>query len=142
MEAVGLAARNLSSDPDITGLTEDSRKVEPGFLFAAVCGSRSDGADYLKEAVQRGAAAILVEPGISLGLQVGVPIISVQQTRQHYSLLAAQFYRTHPSTIAVVTGTNGKKPDARRSPGRFDRTATKRFLCLPENLPTHQQLNS
>ena len=108
LEGVGLAARNLSSDPDITGLTEDSRSVEPGFLFAAVSGSSSDGANYLQEAVRRGAAAILAEPGKCLGLQTSVPIISVQQTRRHYSLLAAQLYRAQPCSIAAVTGTNGK----------------------------------
>ena len=108
MAGVGLAVRNLSSDPDITGLTEDSRRVEPGFLFAAVSGTRSNGANYVQEAVRRGAAAILAEPGTSLGLRTGVPIISVQQTRRHYSLLAAQLYPAQPSSIVAVTGTNGK----------------------------------
>jgi UDP-N-acetylmuramoyl-L-alanyl-D-glutamate--2,6-diaminopimelate ligase len=108
MQGAGLATRDLPSDPDITGLTEDSRRVKPGFLFVAVSGSRSDGANYLHEAVQRGAVAIIAEPGKTLHSEAGAPIINVEQTRRYYSLLAAQFYRTQPSGIAAVTGTNGK----------------------------------
>jgi len=108
MEGAGLTARKLSSNPDITGLTEDSRSVKPGFLFAAISGAQSDGANYLQEAVRRGAAAILAEPGKAQDLQADVPIINVLQTRRHYSLLAAQLYSAQPCSIAAVTGTNGK----------------------------------
>src|SRR3569832_1826451 len=47
---------------DYTGLTSDSRKVEAGFLFAALAGSKTDGARFLSDAVARGARAVLARP--------------------------------------------------------------------------------
>jgi UDP-N-acetylmuramoyl-L-alanyl-D-glutamate--2,6-diaminopimelate ligase len=47
----------------IVGLTADSRKVEPGYLFAALPGSNTDGARFIADAVARGAAAILMPQG-------------------------------------------------------------------------------
>ena len=49
----------LPRDPVLSGLTLDSRKVKPGFLFAALSGSRQDGAAFVADAVGRGAVAIL-----------------------------------------------------------------------------------
>ena len=48
---------------DFTGLTSDSRKVEAGYLFAALPGSKTDGARFLSDAVARGARAVLARPG-------------------------------------------------------------------------------
>ena len=48
---------------DVTGVTADSRAVKPGYLFAALPGSRADGSRYIAEALQRGASAILVPQG-------------------------------------------------------------------------------
>ena len=48
---------------DIRGLTADSRAVRPGFLFAALAGSRTDGSRFVAEAVARGAVAVLAAPG-------------------------------------------------------------------------------
>ena len=52
-----------SGDVEITGLTADSREVQPGCLFAALPGSKADGARFVAEAVAKGAAAILAEAG-------------------------------------------------------------------------------
>jgi UDP-N-acetylmuramoyl-L-alanyl-D-glutamate--2,6-diaminopimelate ligase len=49
----------LPRDPLLTGLTLDSRKVQPGYLFAALAGARQDGAAFVADAVRRGAVAIL-----------------------------------------------------------------------------------
>src|SRR4029077_5792059 len=49
----------LPRDLVLSGLTLDSRKVKPGFLFAALAGSRQDGAAFITDAVDRGAVAIL-----------------------------------------------------------------------------------
>src|SRR5512144_2450391 len=51
------------ADNRIAGLTADSRQVQPGFLFAALAGSRNDGCAHIDEAVRRGAAAVLVRTG-------------------------------------------------------------------------------
>ena len=48
---------------DICGLALDSREVEPGFLFAALPGAKRDGRDYIPEAIERGAVAVLSGPG-------------------------------------------------------------------------------
>ena len=52
-------------DLTITGLTADSRAVRPGFLFAAIPGTRLDGRDYIDAAVRAGAAAVLAPPDIT-----------------------------------------------------------------------------
>ena len=54
-----LVKRDLGVDPVITGVTADSRKVRPGFLFAALPGSKVDGRSFAPKAAEMGAAAIL-----------------------------------------------------------------------------------
>ena len=54
-----ILARALDQDPEITGVTADSRKVQPGFLFAALPGSQADGGAYASQAVKAGAAAVV-----------------------------------------------------------------------------------
>ena len=50
---------------DFSGITSDSRKVKPGYLFAALAGANTDGARFVKDAVARGAVAVLRERGVS-----------------------------------------------------------------------------
>ena len=57
--ARGLADRPEGPDPEVTGITLDSRKVEPGFLFVAVPGAKTDGSHFVKDAAERGAVAVL-----------------------------------------------------------------------------------
>ena len=52
---------NHAPDPEITGLSADSRAIEPGYLFAALPGSRLDGRRFIADALDRGAAAILAD---------------------------------------------------------------------------------
>jgi UDP-N-acetylmuramoyl-L-alanyl-D-glutamate--2,6-diaminopimelate ligase len=96
-------------DPVITGLTQDSRQVQPGFLFAALSGVRDAGAHYLKDAVENGAVAVLVSNDDALpdGLS-NVAVIRSDNPRRDLSLMAAAFYHHQPAHIVAVTGTNGK----------------------------------
>jgi UDP-N-acetylmuramoyl-L-alanyl-D-glutamate--2,6-diaminopimelate ligase len=98
-------------DLDITGLTADSRKVEPGFLFAALPGAKADakvdGRAFVEEAIKRGAGAILGPPGTVIEGSSARLIID-SNPRRRFALLAARFYAAQPDTIAAVTGTNGK----------------------------------
>jgi UDP-N-acetylmuramoyl-L-alanyl-D-glutamate--2,6-diaminopimelate ligase len=94
-------------DLDITGLTADSRKVQPGFLFAALPGAKVDGRAYVEEAVKRGAGAILAPPGTVLE-NSDIRLIIDSNPRRRFALLASRFYATQPDTVAAVTGTNGK----------------------------------
>jgi UDP-N-acetylmuramoyl-L-alanyl-D-glutamate--2,6-diaminopimelate ligase len=96
----------LSREPDIAGLTADSREVKPGYLFAALAGSRTDGAGFIADAIARGAVAILAEPGVEA--EASVALVSDPNPRRRLALMAARFYAPQPEIIAAVTGTNGK----------------------------------
>src|SRR5436305_6319172 len=91
---------------EITGLAYDSRRVTPGTLFFAVPGFQYDGHDFAPEAVARGAAALVVERPLGLG----VPEIVVGSVRETMGPAAARFYGDPSAELAVVavTGTNGK----------------------------------
>ncbi|MBL9039334.1 MAG: UDP-N-acetylmuramoyl-L-alanyl-D-glutamate--2,6-diaminopimelate ligase, partial [Archangium sp.] len=96
---------------DITGLTSDSRAVKPGDLFIAVPGTKADGASYVHEAVQRGAAAVLAEkalPGVT------VPVFVTGSARKALALVAGNFYGNPAREVVLlgVTGTNGKTTTA------------------------------
>ena len=112
-ELSGLADAALPvADPDIAGLSADSRTVRPGFLFAALPGTRLDGRVFAAEAVSRGAVAILTDDANALGLpperREHLAILVDAKPQRRLALLAARFYGRQPSTIVAVTGTNGK----------------------------------
>src|SRR6266571_608262 len=102
----GRTSGNL--DTEILGLAYDSRKVSPGFLFAAIRGTRTDGNRFLPQAIANGAAGIVssAPPLESLAM----PWIQVDDERAALAILAANFYE-HPTEelhLVGVTGTNGK----------------------------------
>jgi len=98
---------------EIRGLTADSRKVEPGWLFAALPGTRADGRAFIADALTRGAAALLVPAEGELPpLARPVPLIRDANPRRRLALMAAQFYGRQPRVVAAVTGTNGKTSTA------------------------------
>src|SRR2546429_6696394 len=101
-EVLGVAG----GDVDITGLAYDSRRVTPGTLFFAVPGFNFDGHDFAPEAVARGAAALVVERP----LRLGVPEVVVDSVRSTMGPAAARFHEDPSGELAVVavTGTNGK----------------------------------
>lgn len=90
----------------ISGITADSRAVEPGFLFAALPGAKADGMVYAKAAAERGAAVILGQAAPET--DPGVPVVLVPDARAALARIAARFYPRQPKTIVAVTGTNGK----------------------------------
>lgn len=100
--AVPEAARDL----EITGLTADSRRVKPGYLFAALKGVAAHGRDYLAQARANGAVAVL--SGGDLNADAGIPEIIATEPRNAFALAASAFYPQRPQTIVAVTGTNGK----------------------------------
>ena len=94
---------------EIRGLASDSRKVEEGYLFAALPGSRVDGRDFIRQAIDRGAVAVLAPSGTELkGRDKAIPLITDDNPRKLLAAMAAQFYQHQPNFIAAVTGTNGK----------------------------------
>lgn len=100
-----LVHRDLAIDPEIVGITADSRTVRPGMLFAALPGARQDGRKFIEAAVAAGASAILAgedAPGLS------IPVVTVHDPRRAYALATRVFYGNQPPVCVAVTGTNGK----------------------------------
>jgi len=100
-----LVRRTLPVDPLIEGVTADSRRVRPGWLFAALPGALADGRSFVAAALASGAAAVLAGeslPGIA------APVVLAHDPRRAYALAAAAFFGAQPATCVAVTGTNGK----------------------------------
>ncbi|MDP6953395.1 MAG: UDP-N-acetylmuramoyl-L-alanyl-D-glutamate--2,6-diaminopimelate ligase [Alphaproteobacteria bacterium] len=94
---------------EITGLTSDSRLVEPGHLFAALPGSSTDGSRFIADAAERGAVAVLAEPAAAEACAAaGLPLVADVEPRRRYAYAAARFFAPQPRIVAAVTGTNGK----------------------------------
>jgi UDP-N-acetylmuramoyl-L-alanyl-D-glutamate--2,6-diaminopimelate ligase len=106
MRLSDLVKRDLSVDPQIEGVTADSRKVKPGWLFAALPGAKVDGRSFAPRALEQGAAAILVGQEIE---GVVAPQVVARDPRRAYALAAAAFWgNQQPAACVAVTGTNGK----------------------------------
>ena len=98
-------ARNV----EVLGLTADSREVRPGYLFAALRGSHADGADYVADALVRGAVVVLAadEPRLDVPADRAL-LVADANPRRRLALMAARFYGVQPDVVAAVTGTSGK----------------------------------
>ena len=95
-------------DLTITGIADDSRRVGQGTLFICLSGHKTDGHQYIQQACQSGAAAVLVERDVSP--PPGITVIKVTDTRKAMQVLTPFFY-DYPSRsmrFIGVTGTNGK----------------------------------
>lgn len=103
----GLFDTALGADRHVVGITADSRKVEPGFVFTALAGARADGARFAIQAVERGAVAVIAAEDAILG-DLAVPVLRVAEPRRALALLAARIHGAQPATIVAVTGTSGK----------------------------------
>jgi UDP-N-acetylmuramoyl-L-alanyl-D-glutamate--2,6-diaminopimelate ligase len=95
---------------EITGLAYSSGSVSPGTLFFCVRGFTADGHDFAADAVERGAAALVCERPLGLG----VPEVVVEDVRAAMGPVAARFYGDPTAALRVVgiTGTNGKTTTA------------------------------
>ena len=104
-EAIG------SSEARFNAVEYDSRRVKPGALFVAVPGGRHDGHNYLAQAVEAGAAAVLVQANRrSKWAGLAVPGLAVPDTRRALAGAAAAFFEwpALKLTVVGVTGTDGK----------------------------------
>lgn len=91
---------------DITGIAYDSRKVSEGNVFVCIKGYETDGHRYAAQAAENGAAVIVARDRID----VGVPVVYVENTRTAIAELACAFYKNPSKKLKIVgiTGTNGK----------------------------------
>jgi len=95
--------------PVITGVTTDSRKVNPGELFIALKGPNFDGHAFIKDVFAKGAAAAVVEGTEGLGeLPASAVLIVVKDTLKALGALAAYYRGLHKIPVVAITGSAGK----------------------------------
>ena len=114
---MSLSDLGLADAPDpaaaVSGLSENSRSIYPGCLFAALPGTRTHGALYVDAAIENGAAALLTDVD---GAQVaaanndvsGLQMIVRTRPRSAFAVAASNWFGGAPETVVAVTGTNGK----------------------------------
>jgi UDP-N-acetylmuramoyl-L-alanyl-D-glutamate--2,6-diaminopimelate ligase len=107
-DLLGADAEGASSGVAVTGLCSDTRKLQRGDLFFALAGSRADGRQYILDAADKGAAAIVSEGQAPAELAPEIAFLSVKNARHTLAFAASRFYPHQPKTIVAVTGTNGK----------------------------------
>ncbi len=96
-------------DTEVQGVTADSRAVTPGLLFAALPGSRANGAMFVAAAVAAGASAVLAPKGTRWPEGVPArPMLWAEDARRALALAAAALAGAQPGCVVAVTGTNGK----------------------------------
>ena len=97
---------NTKFDIQFTGLSLNASKIQPGDIFVALQGSKSHGADYADQAIDRGCVAILVD---AKNLECNVPTIRIDNLSDHLPTLAKTYYSDATKVELIgVTGTNGK----------------------------------
>ncbi|WP_426225670.1 UDP-N-acetylmuramoyl-L-alanyl-D-glutamate--2,6-diaminopimelate ligase [Pseudarthrobacter sp. DSP2-3-2b1] len=116
-EAIGVPVPGSSAEVSVTGISLNSRTVEHGDLYVALPGATRHGADFVSQAVDRGAVAVLTDDAgarlLALSADTAVPVLVVAAPRNVVGPLSALIYRSQPSTgralrLFGVTGTNGK----------------------------------
>lgn len=108
------------NDINITGLSLDSRNIKNNYLFIAIKGEKVNGIEFINNAIELGAAAVLWEADANVDVikinwrktssNVDIPIIAIENLSQVVGELADQFFDKPSSKISVcgITGTNGK----------------------------------
>ncbi|MGY9048326.1 MAG: Mur ligase family protein, partial [Rhodobacterales bacterium] len=112
LSQLGLTAR-AGRDAQIRGVAVDSRDVKPGYLFAALPGTRIHGATFIHYALSLGATAILTDAD---GARIArtelaasrAALVIAADPRQTLAFTAALWFGEQPETMVAVTGTNGK----------------------------------
>ncbi|MDR0537247.1 MAG: UDP-N-acetylmuramoyl-L-alanyl-D-glutamate--2,6-diaminopimelate ligase [Tannerellaceae bacterium] len=112
IETLGISTES-ASNPDITGIQSDSRKIEPGALFVAIKGTASDGHEFIDKAIALGAAAIVGERRPT-DHPAEIPFVKVGDSAKALGLLMAAWfdYPSEKLILVGVTGTNGKTTTA------------------------------
>jgi len=106
---VSISIEVVNGDVVLTGITQDSRDVQPGDVYCCIRGEHFDGHEYINQAVASGAVAVIVDKDIA-GMPANVAVVRVSHVRQFVGPFASSLFR-HPSrqmTMAGITGTNGK----------------------------------
>jgi UDP-N-acetylmuramoyl-L-alanyl-D-glutamate--2,6-diaminopimelate ligase len=109
---LGVRARaSAADDAELTGVTHDSRRVQPGDLYVALPGSRHHGAEFARAAADAGATAVLTDPqGRERAKAAGLPVLVIGDPRARLGEVASWLYRDPSRRLLLigVTGTSGK----------------------------------
>lgn len=117
LEGLRVILRTGPLNTDIRGVAYDSRHVRDGYLFVAVKGFSVDGHDYIHDAINRGAAAIVSEKAAAelkdanhAAFQHDAAFIVVNDSREALARISAAFYGKPSGSLSLIgiTGTNGK----------------------------------
>ena len=95
------------TDMEIEGLTSDSREVKPNFLFAVLDNGVTSGEQYIPQAIQAGASAILTQ-NKPQNAPENVLFLLAENPNKTFGIMLKNFYHAQPQNIAAITGTNGK----------------------------------
>ena len=110
---VSLTSTSGDMGIQVTGVSFDSRTVQPGSLFVAVAGTQSDGHAYIDASIKKGASVIVCQQ-LPEVLQDNITYVTVKNSAQALGLIASNFYGNPSERIQLtgVTGTNGKTTTA------------------------------
>ncbi len=102
----GYRIYNFKQDTYVEALSYDTRRIVPKSVFFAIRGTNYDGHDFVDQALEKGAVALVLQKH----MDVDVPYVVVENTRKALSELSARFYGYPSSKLKVIgiTGTNGK----------------------------------
>ena len=116
-ESIGVVVPGASGSVPVTGISLNSRAVRPGDLYVALPGATRHGADFVSQAVDAGAVAVLTDDAgarlLALANDIPVPVLLADEPRGVVGRLSALIYQSRPDGIGApalfgVTGTNGK----------------------------------
>lgn len=102
--APALGAIHSGENVKITGITTDTRKIKAGSLYIALSGERFDGHDFVKNAQEQGASAVIIEKPVNSNL----PSLRVTNTRKALGDLAKFWLQRFDLPVIAITGSNGK----------------------------------
>ena len=112
---VGLEGLKVKGDleREIIGLEKNSKEIKKGFLFVAIKGFSVDGHEYIADAIENGAVAVMLEEGCdlkSLNIPEDVTIVMAKDTRQGLAICSSNFYGNPSKKLKLIgiTGTKGK----------------------------------
>ncbi|QYF90640.1 UDP-N-acetylmuramoyl-L-alanyl-D-glutamate--2,6-diaminopimelate ligase [Arthrobacter sp. PAMC25284] len=113
-EAIGVVVPGAAGSTRVTGISLNSRAILPGDLYVALPGAVRHGADFVGQAVDAGAVAVLTDDAgarlLALSTDVPVPVLIADEPRSLVGTVAALIYRSQSGAPVLfgVTGTNGK----------------------------------
>ena len=101
----GIPCTGTYNDVEVLDVTQDSRLVEPGYLFVCIKGASFDGHAVAAEMLEKGAVAVVCDHDMGLPSQVITP-----NTRDAYATICANYYDNPAEKLQLIglTGTNGK----------------------------------